>query len=87
MPIVDNPFDFGAIASANALSDVYAMGGKPIMAIAILGWPLEKIPIEAASEVLDGSRKICEEAGIILAGGHSIDCPEPIFWTGCHWNC
>ena len=78
-PIVDNPFDFGAIASANALSDVYAMGGKPLMAIAILGWPLDKIPIEAASEVLDGSRKICEEAGITLAGGHSIDCPEPIF--------
>lgn len=79
MPIVDDPFDFGAIASANALSDVYAMGGKPLMAIAILGWPIDKIPIEAAAEVLEGSRKVCKEAGISLAGGHSIDCPEPIF--------
>ncbi len=78
-PIVDDPFDFGAIASANALSDVYAMGGKPIMAIAILGWPVDKIPIDAATEVLEGSRKVCKEAGISLAGGHSIDCPEPVF--------
>jgi selenide, water dikinase len=79
MPIVDDPFTFGAIASVNAISDVYAMGGDPIMAVAILGWPVDTIPAEAAKEVLEGSRKICNEAGIPLAGGHSIDCPEPIF--------
>jgi selenide,water dikinase len=79
MPIVDDAFDFGCIASANAISDVYAMGGKPILAIAILGWPVEKLPAELAQKVLDGSRKICEEAGIALAGGHSIDSVEPIF--------
>ena len=79
MPIVDDAFDFGRIASANAISDVYAMGGKPILAIAILGWPVGKLPPELAQQVLEGSRKICEEAGIPLAGGHSIDSPEPIF--------
>ena len=79
MPIVDDAFDFGRIASANAISDVYAMGGKPILAIAILGWPVEKLPAALAQKVLDGSRKICEEAGIPLAGGHSIDSTEPIF--------
>jgi selenide, water dikinase len=79
MPIVDDPFTFGAIASVNAISDVYAMGGKPFMAIAILGWPINKIPAEVAKEVLEGSRKVCAEAGIPLAGGHSIDCPEPVF--------
>lgn len=79
MPIVDDAFDFGRIASANAISDVYAMGGKPILAIAILGWPLNKLPIEVASQVMEGSRKMCELAGIPLAGGHSIDAPEPIF--------
>ncbi|SOD97515.1 selenide, water dikinase SelD [Spirosoma fluviale] len=79
MPIVDDAFDFGRIASANAISDVYAMGGEPIMAIAILGWPLDKIPPEVAGQVLEGSRAICREAGIPLAGGHSIDSPEPIF--------
>jgi len=79
MPIVDDAFDFGRIASANAISDVYAMGGKPILAIAILGWPVEKLPAELAQQVLEGSRKICEEAGIPLAGGHSIDSTEPIF--------
>jgi len=79
MPIVDDAFDFGRIASANAISDVYAMGGKPILAVAILGWPVEKLPAELAQKVLDGSRKICEEAGIPLAGGHSIDSAEPIF--------
>ena len=79
MPIVDDPGDFGAIASVNAISDIYAMGGKPIMAIAILGWPVNKISAEVAREVLEGSRKICAEAGIPLAGGHSIDSPEPIF--------
>jgi selenide,water dikinase len=79
MPIVDDPFDFGRIASANAISDVYAMGGRPMMAIAILGWPIDKIPPEVAQRVIEGSRSICAEAGIPLAGGHSIDSPEPIF--------
>src|SRR5665213_2919218 len=79
MPIVDDAYDFGRIASANAISDVYAMGGKPVLAIAILGWPVDKIPAEAAQQVLEGSRAICAEAGITLAGGHSIDCPEPVF--------
>lgn len=79
MPIVDDAFDFGRIASANAISDVYAMGGKPVLAIAILGWPIEKLPPESAQRVLEGARAICAEAGITLAGGHSIDCPEPVF--------
>ena len=79
MPIVDDPFTFGKIAAANAISDVYAMGGKPLMAIAILGWPINKLSPEIAQQVLDGGRQICNEAGIPLAGGHSIDCPEPVF--------
>ncbi len=79
MPIVDDAYDFGRIASANAISDVYAMGGKPVLAIAILGWPIDKLPPETAQKVLEGSRAICAEAGITLAGGHSIDCPEPVF--------
>ncbi len=79
MPIVDDPFDFGRIASANAISDVYAMGGTPILAIAILGWPINTIPPEVAARVIEGSRSICANAGIPLAGGHSIDAPEPIF--------
>lgn len=79
MPIVDDPFDFGRIASANAISDVFAMGGRPLMAISILGWPVDKIPAKVARDVLEGSRTICKEAGIALAGGHSIDSPEPIF--------
>lgn len=78
-PIADDPFDFGRIAAANAISDIYAMGGKPIMAISILGWPLEKLPESAAQKVLEGARTICHEAGISLAGGHSIDSMEPIF--------
>lgn len=78
-PIVDDAFDFGCIASANAISDVYAMGGKPIMAIAVLGWPVEKLPASLAQQVLEGARSICKEAGISLAGGHSIDSPEPFF--------
>ena len=78
-PVVDDPFDFGRIASANAISDIYAMGGTPILAIAILGWPVEKIPVAEAARVLDGSRMICKEAGIPLAGGHSIDSSDPIF--------
>ncbi|MEJ7779958.1 MAG: selenide, water dikinase SelD [Daejeonella sp.] len=79
MPIVDDAYDFGRIASANAISDVYAMGGKPLLAIAILGWPIDKLSPEIAQKVLEGSRAICKEAGITLAGGHSIDCPEPVF--------
>src|SRR6218665_309928 len=79
MPIVDDAADFGKIASANAISDVYAMGGKPLMAIAILGWPINKLTTELAQKVIDGARSICAEAGIPLAGGHSIDSPEPIF--------
>lgn len=79
MPIVDDPFTFGAIASVNAISDIYAMGGEPLMAIAILGWPINKIPAEVAQAVLEGSRDVCKKAGIPLAGGHSIDCPEPVF--------
>jgi len=79
MPIVDDAFDFGRIAAANSISDVYAMGGKPIMALAVLGWPVEKLPPELARKVIEGGRNICKEAGIPLAGGHSIDSPEPIF--------
>ncbi|ULQ51837.1 selenide, water dikinase SelD [Flavihumibacter fluvii] len=79
MPIVDDAYDFGRIASANAISDVYAMGGKPLMAIAILGWPVEKLPASVAKRVLEGARATCAAAGIPLAGGHSIDSPEPIF--------
>ena len=79
MPIVDDAFDFGRIAAANSISDVYAMGGKPLMAIAILCWPVEKLPAELAQRVMEGGRIICKEAGIPLAGGHSIDSPEPIF--------
>ena len=79
LPIVDDPFKFGKIAAANAISDIYAMGGKPLMAIAILGWPISKISAEVANKVIEGGRNICREAGIPLAGGHSIDNPEPIF--------
>ncbi len=79
MPIVDDAFDFGRIAAANSISDVYAMGGKPLLAIAILGWPVEKLPVELAQKVIEGGRTICAEAGIPLAGGHSIDSQEPIY--------
>lgn len=79
MPIVDDAADFGRIASVNAISDIYAMGGTPLMAIAILGWPIDKIPPVVANQVMEGSRQACAEAGIPLAGGHSIDSPEPIF--------
>ncbi|MGB3617107.1 MAG: selenide, water dikinase SelD [Catalinimonas sp.] len=79
MPIVDDPFDFGQIAAVNAISDIYAMGGTPLMAIAILGWPVDKLPPEVARRVLEGGRAACAQAGIPLAGGHSIDAPEPIF--------
>lgn len=79
MPIVDDAYTFGSIASVNAISDVYAMGGQPVMALAILGWPVEKLSADLAQKVLDGSRAVCAKAGIPLAGGHSIDSPEPIF--------
>jgi selenide,water dikinase len=79
MPIVDDPFDFGRIAAVNAINDVYAMGGAPLMAIAILGWPVDKLPTTAAQKVLEGGRHACGEAGISLAGGHSIDNREPVF--------
>ncbi|MFA4913326.1 MAG: selenide, water dikinase SelD [Burkholderiaceae bacterium] len=79
MPIVDDPFDFGRIAATNAISDIYAMGGDPIMAIAILGWPVNVLGPDVAREVIRGGRAVCDDAGIALAGGHSIDAPEPIF--------
>jgi selenide,water dikinase len=79
MPIVDDASQFGTIASVNAISDIYAMGGTPLMAIAILGWPINTLPAEVANQVMEGSRKACADAGIPLAGGHSIDCPEPVF--------
>ena len=79
MPIVNDAFDFGRIAAANSISDVYAMGGKPLMAIAILGWPVSKLPVETAQQIINGGKFVCKEAGIPLAGGHSIDSPEPIF--------
>lgn len=79
MPVVDDAFDFGRIAAANSISDVYAMGGTPLLAVAILGWPVEKLSAEIAQKVVEGGRVICREAGIPLAGGHSIDSPEPVF--------
>jgi selenide,water dikinase len=79
MPVVDDPFEFGRIAGANAISDVYAMGGTPLLAIAILGWPVNKLSPSIAKKVIEGGKTICAEAGIPLAGGHSIDSPEPIF--------
>ncbi len=79
MPIVDDPFTFGRIAATNAISDIYAMGGRPLMAISIFGWPVKKLSDEVARQVIEGGRAVCEDAGIPLAGGHSIDSPEPIF--------
>jgi len=79
MPIVDDPFDFGCIAAANAISDVYAMGGQPLMAVAILGWPLEKLGASMAQQVLEGGRSVCAAAGIPMAGGHTIESSDPIF--------
>ena len=78
-PIVDDPFEFGQISATNAISDIYAMGGHPTVAIAILGWPVDKLAPAIASHVLAGARQTCREAGIALAGGHSIDISEPIF--------
>jgi selenide,water dikinase len=78
-PVVDDPYDYGRIAATNALSDIYAMGGKPLFALAILGFPVEKLPVEIARQIIAGAVRVCEEAGIPLAGGHSIDIPEPVF--------
>ena len=78
-PIVDDAYEYGQIAAANAISDVYAMGGQPLLAVAILGWPVEKLPASIAQRVVEGARTICQKAGIALAGGHSIDSQEPIF--------
>jgi selenide,water dikinase len=79
MPMVDDPFDFGRIAATNAISDVYAMGGRPIMALAILGMPIDKLPTGVVREILKGGASVCASAGIPVAGGHSIDCPEPVY--------
>jgi selenide,water dikinase len=87
MPVVDDPYDFGRIAATNAISDVYAMGGKPIMALAILGMPVDKIATETVSEVLRGGASVCASAGIPVAGGHSIDAPEPIYGLAVIGTC
>jgi selenide,water dikinase len=87
MPIVDDAFSFGEIAATNAISDVYAMGGKPFMALAILGWPIGKLPPALASEVLAGATNVCELAGVTIAGGHTIDSPEPIFGLSVNGFC
>jgi len=87
MPMVDDPRDFGRIAATNAISDVYAMGGRPIFALAILGMPLGKIAPEKVREILDGGREVCRAAGIPVAGGHSIDTPEPIYGLAVNGVC
>src|SRR6201991_722492 len=87
MPMVDDPFDFGRIAATNAISDVYAMGGKPIMALAILGIPIDKLPAEMAAKILAGGSAVCAAAGIPVAGGHSIDSPEPIYGPAVIGTC
>jgi len=79
MPVVDDPFDFGRIAATNAISDIYAMGATPIMALAVVGMPVNKLPVEVMRRILEGGESVCREAGIPLAGGHSIDSPEPIY--------
>src|SRR5438128_3634876 len=79
MPIVDDPYDFGRIAATNALSDVYAMGARPIFALAIVGMPIDKLPPEVIAQILDGGATVCREAGVPIAGGHSIDVLEPIY--------
>ncbi|MGE0849278.1 MAG: selenide, water dikinase SelD [Hyphomicrobiaceae bacterium] len=87
MPMVDDPFDFGRIAATNALSDVYAMGGRPIMALAILGMPVDKIATDTVREILKGGASVCASAGIPVAGGHSIDCPEPVYGLAVTGTC
>jgi selenide,water dikinase len=87
MPIVDDPHDFGRIAATNAISDIYAMGGQPIMALAILGVPLDKLPLETVRDILAGGASVCASAGIPVAGGHSIDTPEPIYGLAVIGTC
>src|SRR4029077_15417729 len=87
MPMVDDPFDFGRIAATNAISDIYAMGGRPIMALAILGMPVDKIPPDMVRAILNGGAAICAQAGIPVAGGHSIDCPEPVYGLAVIGTC
>ena len=87
MPMVDDPHDFGRIAATNAISDVYAMGGRPIFALAILGMPLGKLAPDRVREILDGGREVCQKAGIPVAGGHSIDTPEPIYGLAVNGIC
>ena len=79
MPIVDDPYDFGRISATNALSDIYAMGGRPILALAVVGMPVDKLPVEVIRRILEGGSNVCTAAGIPIAGGHSIDAPEPIY--------
>ncbi len=79
MPVVDDPFDFGRIAATNAISDVYAMGGRPIMALALVGMPINTLPLEMIAQILRGGEAICAQAGIVVAGGHTIDSVEPIY--------
>lgn len=79
MPIVDDPYDFGRIAATNALADIYAMGGRPLFALAVLGMPIDKLPVEVIRRILEGGESVCKAAGIPIAGGHSIDAPEPIY--------
>lgn len=87
MPMVDDAYDFGRIAATNAISDVYAMGGRPIMALALLGMPIDKLPTEIVREILRGGREVCATAGIPVAGGHSIDSPEPIYGLAVIGTC
>ena len=87
MPMVDDPYDFGRIAATNAISDVYAMGGRPVMALAILGMPVDKMPAEMVREILKGGSAVCATAGIPIAGGHSIDCPEPVYGLAVIGTC
>src|SRR5436305_1325918 len=86
-PIVDDPFDFGRIAATNAISDIYAMGAKPIMALAILGMPLGKVPVDLVRGILKGGETVCASANIPVAGGHSIDAPEPIYGLAVIGTC
>lgn len=87
MPIVDDAFQFGSIAAANAISDVYAMGARPVTAIALLGWPIDKLPAELAAEVMRGATDMCAKAGLVISGGHTIDSPEPFFGLSVNGIC
>ena len=87
MPMVDDPSDFGRIAATNAISDVYAMGGKPVLALAILGMPIDKLSPAVVREILAGGASVCAAAGIPVAGGHSIDCPEPVYGLAVIGTC